>query len=479
MGKLCLKLMLFLPVIALLVGVNYVVDPANLYHKTRLAETSSSIEESIAAYNASGYHVTNVETFDERVFQKYRIISAQGAPDITVLGTSRSQLIGENVFPGSQLINSSVTGATVEDILGIINIYDSTKRLPARMIIELAPWYLNENNNQTRWKSISNDYNTFNNKITSHQAEAGPVAERFFTIDPRIYEIVSFSYFQNSLEALFRKEDQNRIFFKADEFQNGYTASKFFERLVKDVTPDVNPSNTGDTLAILNSYLENVFLYDSLQKKYGDQELPEEFLSMLQEINSVKGKRWDNLSSIERQSLSRFNRKILEFYYYEVVPASSDPMTYPTRNTQNRGLTRNANGTVTYPENFRKQSVDEVRSSVKSFLTTPVFGLDEFRSVSEYRLRQMENTLDYLLTKHIDVTLLLVPYHPMVYNELQNIKYQNVFAAENAFRSLASKKGLKIVGSYDPNKCKLTEKDFYDAMHPKEYTFNQIIKTEL
>lgn len=46
-------------------------------------------------------------------------------------------------------------------------------------------------------------------------------------------------------------------------------------------------------------------------------------------------------------------------------------------------------------------------------------------------------------------------------------------------RLIASKKGIKVIGSYNPEKYSLTNSDFYDAMHPADNAVKKIFQAEL
>ena len=159
MKKFILKLILLIPVLLIVVLINYTVDPANLFRNTHSNQDSLSYEEQIVAYLSEGYNVTNVESYNERIFQKSFIESLQDVPEIAVFGSSRSQLIDET-FYSQKLINNSVTAATLEDILGLFHVYYRRSMLPDKVIIELSPEILNDNNSSSRWKDLEVEYDS-------------------------------------------------------------------------------------------------------------------------------------------------------------------------------------------------------------------------------------------------------------------------------------------------------------------------------
>jgi len=483
MLRLFLKLLLFLPIVVLIVGANYFVDPANLYHsKVPHAREGETTEQTFARYLSSGYNVANVETLDERLLQKYFITSMPRDPlQMVVLGSSRSQLIGNNIFPGIRIINNSVTGATVEDIFAILDLYDSMNFKPDTIAIELSPWYLNDNNAQTRWKVLQSNYERFETKLRKGTSvdSSGVAWSGNRTIDPKIKELFNFEYFQQSMVAAFTVEklEEGEGLFTSSEFSNGYSLSDFFTQLLV-LSDTLQETRVQDTLSFINDYIRKPDLFGIIKKAYPEQEFPEEIISLQLEVQQEEKNRDESRSGINQLNLLKLNRKLLEVVFYETCPPLESQSAFPTHRKENRGLTRVADGTVCYPDEFRHQTVEQVNYSVQSFLSTPVFGLGDFREISQTKLAALELAIDYLKEKGIGVKLILVPYHPTVFNVLTtDSQYRKAIEAETIFRNLARQKNLDIVGSYNPANCNLTNADFYDAMHPKESAMKEVLFT--
>jgi hypothetical protein len=85
-------------------------------------------------------------------------------------------------------------------------------------------------------------------------------------------------------------------------------------------------------------------------------------------------------------------------------------------------------------------------------------------------------TLDFLINNNVKVDLFISPYHPKTYQIIiKNKKYKNVIESEIYYRKLATEKGLRIIGSFNPGKLDLDKRYFYDGMHLKEAGIEMLI----
>lgn len=170
-----------LPALFILVLTNYIGDSAKLFDK--------EYEKEIAEIVINGKNATNIQNYDERLFQEYLIRKEQDCPHTIVLGSSRTMLINSD-YVSNTLLNNSVSGASIEDIISIYQLYKDKGMFPKKAIIGIDPWTFNENNNQKRWQSIASYYYRFHNKEVSD------------TIDSdleKLRQLVSFTYFKSSL----------------------------------------------------------------------------------------------------------------------------------------------------------------------------------------------------------------------------------------------------------------------------------------
>ena len=156
--KVFIKRIIFysVPVLLVLTSVNIIVDPANLV---------SGIEIKIAKYLSQGFNVTNVPNIEERMLQKNIIQNLHTSPSIIILGSSRIMLIGKEYY-GDNCFNNGVSGASIEDIIAIYQLYieNDHSDFIRKIVIGIDPWLFNENNGQNRWESLANEYYGFLSK---------------------------------------------------------------------------------------------------------------------------------------------------------------------------------------------------------------------------------------------------------------------------------------------------------------------------
>lgn len=172
-----------LPLLFLLIIINYFGDAARLF--------DNDYEKSMAEIVSSGRYVTNFENYDERLFQKEVISKKNIKPELIVIGSSRTMLIRKEFFRDTLFFNNSVSGASIEDLVSIYQLYKINYKLPNKIIIGIDPWTFNENNNQTRWRSLSTYYYRFHNPTEQEKPS-------YF----KYKELISISYFQSSIKIL-------------------------------------------------------------------------------------------------------------------------------------------------------------------------------------------------------------------------------------------------------------------------------------
>jgi hypothetical protein len=83
--------------------------------------------------------------------------------------------------------------------------------------------------------------------------------------------------------------------------------------------------------------------------------------------------------------------------------------------------------------------------------------------------------LDFLAKKKVEVTFYLMPYHPSLYNAVNQYHGQQFVHYENYFRELAQKRGLRIKGSFNPSVYNITDTMFYDMYHCSKQALAKII----
>ncbi len=143
------SLLFFILIVVTVASTNYIGDAAHIF--------TQNYEKQISDILLSGNNVTNIGNYDERALQRLLVKNSRIA-DTVVLGSSRMMLYGEQIFGKLNIQNSAVSGATLEDLIGIYQIYKSENKLPKNIIIGVDPWIFNAHNGQERWITLKKEY---------------------------------------------------------------------------------------------------------------------------------------------------------------------------------------------------------------------------------------------------------------------------------------------------------------------------------
>lgn len=139
-----------------------------------------------------------------------------------------------------------------------------------------------------------------------------------------------------------------------------------------------------------------------------------------------------------------------------------------TANKYNVSNTKNPDGSLTYGNAYRNSSDATVKSRVEVYLKRgDIANLDLLNSVSHDKWRQLLQLVENMQNHHIKVVFLLTPYHPTVYEILHN-RFPSGLNPEYLINKLAVQKKITLIGSFDPGKCGLSDRNFYDAVHCNE-----------
>jgi hypothetical protein len=350
------RVALFLPIIIAIPYINYKVDPAKVYQ-------SKSYEKGMALILASGRNVANAgNNYDERLLKKYLIESVASAPDVGVIGSSRSMQVSSTSFNGADLINASVSGASVEDFLGLLYVFSHNGKLPKTVVLGLDPWLVNENSDKTRWTSIKDDAYRMLSILRLH-----PKSIKSPFISDRLFNLFSFSYLQASI--------------------------KEWPRKTKEETPQYP-----------------FFATDSSEAGEGS-----------------------------------------------II--SKDHLIYPTSVS---GL-----------------PLKDVNSAAINYAEAQtVYGLYGFSRIDKERLAILDSIVKYLSARQVRVLLFLPPYHPLAYARMMSRDDTKIIAdVETAYRAIARKNGVILLGSFDPTRCGVKDADFFDGMHPKKSAVDRVFLT--
>jgi len=237
MKKFIIKLLFMMPIPLIIIGINYKEDPANIFRK-------GPYEKGIVKYLNEGKNVTNVTNYDERLLQRYFITDYKNCPEVIVLGSSRVMQLGKGFFPNENLMNNGVSGASIEDLLAIYDLYENKGCGIKKVRIGLDPYFLNDNNDQSRWKALTIEYNEMLGKLGLSKYVEMPLLDQ--SIYVKYNQLWSLSYFKTSWSYFIRGVD---VHYRP----TNKTISKDFTKLT-DGSIIYGESSRNSTLEIVNGY---------------------------------------------------------------------------------------------------------------------------------------------------------------------------------------------------------------------------------
>ena len=186
MKRLVYKLLILtVAVYGVVVGVNYIVDPANIYH--------GGIINTMVEYLNDDKIVMISANFDEGAFQEKRIDTMAWKPETVIIGSSHVMYIP---FKYEHTYNAGMSGAYLGDYYSIIGLLERFDKMPKRVIIGVDPWAF--------MRGVDNGRHTSVNKyalcLQDNMEYFGENIQEKQFISERVKEMFSFSYFQASVD---------------------------------------------------------------------------------------------------------------------------------------------------------------------------------------------------------------------------------------------------------------------------------------
>lgn len=102
------------------------------------------------------------------------------------------------------------------------------------------------------------------------------------------------------------------------------------------------------------------------------------------------------------------------------------------------------------------------------------WGFDEL-DFDEEPKNSLINNIRFIKSKGIEVDIILVPFHPIVFSSNDWI-VEKIILADLETRKISKKLDLKVHGSFFPGDLKCTKYDFYDDSHPRSTCIKKINK---
>lgn len=339
MKKLLLAALVFVPFVALVVGVNFYADPANVLRP--------GYEAQVAQILADGKNASNIRNMDDRALIQEYMERSDGAIDTLILGSSHSMQITSGITGDKATFCAGVTGADLRDCISIWRLALDDGQTPSRVVLAIDPWMLAEGCLEKR--AMTGGYRDF---CADHGTRALATAGNWEARIEKMSQAVSLAYFQSSVEYL-KKGLQN--------------------------TRDPVPT---------------------------------------------------------------------EEYYTETDM-------------------RRADGSYGYNAALRDVTEENMYDRVKDYILFKPELMADFDGISQLLVEQLGTFLDEMQQKGTTVSIFLPPFNNAYYDHIktQTDNYVQILSVEPLVRQMAEERGIRVIGSYDPWSCGLTQLDFYDGLH--------------
>jgi hypothetical protein len=93
------------------------------------------------------------------------------------------------------------------------------------------------------------------------------------------------------------------------------------------------------------------------------------------------------------------------------------------------------------------------------------------------RADALERFVRYLRGEGVEVTILLVPFPPEVYDAFARLPGASPMDTESELRALSARTGADVAGSYDPRPYGITTLDFFDESHLRPEPLGRLLAT--
>ncbi len=193
---------------------------------------------------------------------------------------------------------------------------------------------------------------------------------------------------------------------------------------------------------------------------------------------------YDYYGTEDNDSESDFQRTLIlnlfsPSYFKSAVKAIPDVLAGNTqieyvRTYINNGGTKRPDGSIYYAKEYRETPQELVDANAMTCCHTSFLRFDSF---SEKRKNIYIEFVETLHKNGANIIIWCCPYHPLFYKRAVEMK--GFPPAINFLSDYAQERGFKIIGSFNPDDLGLSNKDFYDGLHVKKETVDNILKSSL
>lgn len=232
-----------------------------------------------------------------------------------------------------------------------------------------------------------------------------------------------------------------------------------------------------DYMAILEFYLEKglkpekvilgvdpwVFNADNGHTRWKD--FKDEYMASYLRVTNKVGKAKTNFKLIDDKYLTLLSPSYFQKSLTVLFRPKAVGEFYITDKSEADVPIKMADGSYVYAKSIRNLTAEEVLNVAKKRIEEKATSYDKF---DPQLVNLFEQFISYLQDNGIEVIIYLGPYHPATYSQiLESSKYDIVCDVENRIRLIANEKGIKVIGSYDPEVAGVGIDDFHDWVHTR------------
>lgn len=187
------------------------------------------------------------------------------------------------------------------------------------------------------------------------------------------------------------------------------------------------------------------------------------------EIATARMSGTNNLPIIEKSSNDE-DRPMVRFiqHLYRMVNVSSQR--FPVNDSPELRAKIRSDGSRVYDITYANKSPAEILRGIETLLN---YSMRKYQY--DEKLKNVFRRFVEFYKDKVEIVLVLSPYHPHLYELMRNDR-QIFLNIETDYLDFARDAGIKIVGSYNPEKVGCSAEEFFDGMHPKDACMEKVLR---
>lgn len=178
-------------------GINYSVDPDYTLRRGYIPKLANALVD--------GKLVSGPMNTNSRLLKKQWIEKLSFAPNVLVLGSSRTMKLTRDCVPNHSFFNASVTNCTFQDMYAFLNLFEKKQgKLPKTIIICTDQWLFGKAFSEKRWLNNRSDFKEF--LETTSDIPIGQFPSKWTLQKEWIKELFSVRYLLRTIKQMGKTE---------------------------------------------------------------------------------------------------------------------------------------------------------------------------------------------------------------------------------------------------------------------------------